>query len=67
MTEKEMTNWIDTASFDELLYKHRFEPSNSPWFQPPIADYFSDEYLKRIREMGQPSFTAASKRVGWNK
>jgi len=67
--------WIDNASYEELLRRWRFAPMGDPLFQGGVGDY----YLKRMREkeqamdaterLGGPADNpaAASKRVGWDR
>jgi hypothetical protein len=65
MTEQEMKQWIDNASYHDLFYKWRFEPAGSPWFQPPIGDYFAEVFTQRKKEISPEEHTATSKAIGW--
>ena len=60
-----MIDWIDNASYEELFRKWRFEPTGSPWFQPPIGDYFAKVFRMRQEEVGPDVHSATSKKLGW--
>lgn len=65
MTNEDMQKWIDNASYVELLYKWRFEPVGSPWFNKPTGDYFAAAMVSR--RPSDEGHAAASKQVGWDK
>jgi hypothetical protein len=65
MTETEMRNWIDTASYQELLEKWRFEPAGSPWFTEPLGSYYANAMQARRKLEGDAAHVAASKAIGW--
>lgn len=65
MIPKKMKDWIDTASYEELLTKWRFAPSGSPWFQGEVGKYFEKMIRKRKEEVGEAAAVAASKYIGW--
>lgn len=58
--------WIDNASYEELLRKWRFEPIGSPWFQGELGKYFEDAFFKKRAELDDSKKVAASKSVGWD-
>lgn len=64
MTNEEMQKWLDNAPYAELLYKWRFEPVGSPWFNGPTGDYFSQAMVSR--RPSDAEHAAASKSVGWD-
>ena len=66
MIDLTMKNWIDNATYEELLYKWRFEPSDSPWFQDEIGEYYSAVMSKKRNE-DNDRHVAASKSIGWEK
>jgi len=65
MTIKKMKQWIDSASYEELLRKWRFEPPGSPWFQGEIGDYYSKHMATKRDEIGNGEHVRASKSIGW--
>ena len=65
MTEQQMKDWIDAATYEQLLSKWRFEPAGSPWFQGKMGDYFSVALDKRRAACSPGEQVAASKNVGW--
>lgn len=65
MIPKKMKDWIDTASYEELLTKWRFAPSDSPWFQGEVGVYFGKVMSKKKEEVGEAEAVRASKNIGW--
>ena len=66
MTEAEMKQWIDNASYEQLLSKWRRAAAGDPFFQRPIGDYYSEAMNKRRAEPGgNERHVAASKSIGW--
>lgn len=67
MNEQEMRVWIENASYQELLYKWRFEPSGSPWFQGDVGVYYHNVLRQRKDSLTPAERVTASKQVGWGK
>ena len=67
MTEQQMKQWIDNASYSQLLGKWRFAPSGDPFFQGKMGDYYADVMFKKRKEVGEDVHVAASKNIGWEK
>ena len=65
MTTQDMKNWIDNASYQELLSKWRFAPIGSIWFQGEIGDYYSKVMFKKRNEIGNAASVQTSKNIGW--
>jgi len=65
MIPKKMKDWIDTASYEELLTRWRFAPSGSPWFQGEVGKYYEEVMSKRKAEVGEAAAVQASKNIGW--
>ena len=65
---KEYKEWIDNASYEEMLYRWRFAPSDSssPWFQGDVGEYYA-QIMFRKRDADKWGAVMASKRVGWRK
>jgi hypothetical protein len=65
MTQQEMKDWVDNASYDELLSKWRFAPVDDPFFRADtgITDYYSNA-MSIKRAATYDNGVAASKRVG---
>ena len=60
-----MRDWIDNASYRDLLYKNRFEPVGSPWFSGEMGKYFSVRMGELRSKTSHKDKVAASKRIGW--
>lgn len=64
MTEKQK-NWIDTASYYQLLKQWRFAPAGDPIFQGEVGNYYSEIMSQRKKEVGNENHVATSKSIGW--
>jgi hypothetical protein len=59
-----LVEWIDNASYEELLTKYRFAPLGDPLFIGAMGEYFFE-----VMERKKPSpeeHTLISKRIGWD-
>lgn len=65
MNKDEMKNWIDNASYEQLLSRWRFAPTGSPWFQGEIGDYYKKVMQEKRKEVGNEAHVKASKSIGW--
>lgn len=68
MTEAEerMLQWIEKASYEELLYKWRFSPAGDPFFIGKIGDFYQDRMNKLKIETPIEEQVSISKKVGWD-
>jgi len=66
MIIKQMKEWIDNASYRELLRRWRFSPAGDPFFRndTEIGDYYSKVMNEKKKHVNA---VAVSKRVGWKK
>lgn len=62
--EEETKNWIDNASYEELLQKWRFAPVGDPIFQGETGEYYSKVMFAK-RNKDPHAAVQASKNVGW--
>lgn len=58
--------WIDNASYVELLRKWRFSKSGDPFFQGEIGEYYKEKMEEVKKSLPHSEVVAASKRVGWD-
>lgn len=65
MNEKEMKEWIDNASYEDLLRRWRFAPSGSPFFQGEMGKYYEVIMARKRAEVGDAEHVRASKSIGW--
>lgn len=64
-TEQSLRQWIDTASFEDLLRRWRSAPAGSdPIFQGDVGDYYSKVMAEKRQAIGPSAAVAASKRIG---
>ena len=64
MSQKAMMEWIDNASYEDLLTKLRFAPVGDPFFMGEVGDYFMAVMTKR-RDADLAEHTRVSKKIGW--
>ena len=67
MIPKKFKDWIDTASYEELLRKWRFATIGSPWFQGETGDYFSKVMSRKKAEISDAEAVRVSKEIGWGR
>jgi hypothetical protein len=65
MNTKEMIEWIDKASYRDLLSKWRFEEGGSPWFCGEIGDYYKKVMFEKRNMLSNADQVNASKSIGW--
>ena len=66
MTESEMREWIDNATYEQLLSRWRFAPSGDTMVDGDLGLYYKEVMLRKRFELGPAGATAARKAVGWN-
>jgi len=65
MTNKEMKEWIDNASYEDLFRKWRFAPSGDPFLQGEIGEYYKHVINRRREEVSNDEHVRISKKIGW--
>ena len=58
--------WIDNASYAQLLSKWRFSPIGDPMFQGDTGQYYKETMCKK-RDANPDSAVQDSKLIGWEK
>lgn len=56
--------WIDAASYEDLLVKWRFAAVGDPLFQGETGDYYAQVMAEKRKTANH---VQASKNVGWGK
>jgi hypothetical protein len=64
MTEKKMMEWIDNATYEQLLKKWRHAPSGDPFFTGKVGSYYSKKIRRKREEVGNSAHIVASKNIG---
>lgn len=67
MTPLARKAWIDSATYEQLLSRWRFEPVGSPWFDGEIGEYLTKALLAKRRAVGDGEHVRASKSLGWGE
>lgn len=60
----DIKQWIDSASYEQLLEKWRTAPVGSPFFQDEAGKYYSKIMKEKREQVGDAAHTAASKSIG---
>ena len=66
MTNEEMKRWIDNATYKQLLFKWRFAPIGSLWFQGDIGKYYDKAMSKQRNTISNEEHVSTSKEIGWS-
>jgi len=65
---KENKEYINSLTYEDLLYQWRFAASGDPWFQDETGIYWGNRMCElRKQPGGEELHIAASKRIGWEK
>ena len=67
MINEKLKEWIDNASYEELLRRWRFAPMDDPMFRMDTGEYYRVIMNKRGSELDACERVAISKRVGWDR
>jgi hypothetical protein len=62
---KEHKDWIDAASYADMLRRHRFAPVGDPMFVGDTGEYFAKVMNEKKIAIGHKQAVAISKRIGW--
>lgn len=63
----EQKEWIDNASYREMLYKRRFEPIGSEWFFGECGSYFFKIEAEKRKQISDAEYVLISKSIGWER
>lgn len=67
MNDAEMREWIDNASYEELLRHWRFALGGDPFFRGEVGNYYADVMARKRVEVGDAEHVRASKSIGWGR
>lgn len=62
----EQKEWIDNASYEELLRKWRYSTFSDPLFRSETGTYFSEALAEYRKTMTTQEKVAISKRIGFS-
>ena len=62
MTDEEMKQWIDNASYRQLLSKLRFTGSGDPFLEGEIGEYYKEVMGRKREEVGKGEHVRESNR-----
>lgn len=62
----EQKEWIDNASYEELLRKWRYSTFSDPLFHSETGTYFSEALAEYRKTMTTQEKVAISKRIGFS-
>ena len=58
--------WIDNATYTQLLGRWRMAPIGDAMFQGGTGDYYAEVMKRKREEVGPGAHVAASKAIGWD-
>jgi hypothetical protein len=58
-----MKDWIDNASYEELLRKWRFMPAGDPFFMGGVGGYYVKRMEEKYKEIGIEEHIRISKKL----
>lgn len=64
--DADVKQWVDNASYTELLSKWRFAPIGDRFFQNDNGKYYSMVMQQKHNEVGNDAHVQASKSIGWD-
>ena len=62
MLNENVKQWIDNATYEELLHLWRFAPIGDPLFRGETGDYYSNVMAEKRKTADHVN---ASKKIGW--
>ena len=63
--KKEHKEYIDNASYEELMKNWRFCQAGDPLFQGDTGYYYMEVMAKKKKELSDHERVSISKRIGW--
>jgi hypothetical protein len=63
--DKKIKEWIDSASYEELLRKWRFALAGDKYFFGEAIVYYQQAMRQRKVEVGEAEHGRISKKLGW--
>lgn len=67
MPQTRLVQWINRASYEDLLRRWRFSPPGDEIFQGDVGVYYIKAMKEKREAIGHEATINASKRVGWEK
>ena len=65
MSQEGMKQWIDDASYEQLLSHWRNAPTGDPFFIGEVGIYYQKRMEEKRLEVGDSEHTRVSKSIGW--
>jgi len=62
-----LKDWIDNASYEDLLQRWRFASCGDPFFQGETGQYYSRVMAEKKDKLSNSERVEISKRIGWEK
>lgn len=62
---EDFKDWIDNATYSQLLYRWRFASFEDKIFSGEIGDYYSKIMKEKKKQLANDELVSASKEVGW--
>jgi hypothetical protein len=65
MIPQDKKDWIDKASYAQLLGHWRFAQIGDPYFVGELGDYYKEVMARKRKEIGSQGHVETSKALGW--
>ncbi len=65
--KKEWVEWVDGASYEQLLSRWRNAPAGDPFFIGKMGDYYKKKMSEKRSEVSDAEHVRASKSIGWRR
>jgi len=65
MDKEQMIQWIDNATYVQLLSKWRFAPAGNQFFTGDVGDYYTNKLREKRSEISDSEHISISKSIGW--
>ncbi len=65
MTDEEIRQWVDSASYEMLLFKWCNSPFDDPFFWREMGEYYLQKIIDKRSEVGEEEHKRILMRLSW--
>jgi hypothetical protein len=62
-----LKEWIDNATYEQMLERWRFSPIGDPMFIGETGEYFIEVFKRKSDQLTQEEKVRTSKDLGWER
>jgi len=67
MTDQERIEWINNATYYQLLERWRFAPVGEPFLRGEVGEHYNVVMRQKRKEVSSEDFVRISKAIGWTQ